>query len=56
VRYPQAGADNADVSLHLVGLNGERREIRWDRNAFPYLARVSWSDGRPPLLQVQSRD
>ena len=56
VRYPQAGADNADVSLHLIDLDGNRREIRWDRKAFPYLARVTWSDGHPPLLQVQSRD
>jgi dipeptidyl-peptidase-4 len=56
VRYPKAGADNADVSLHLVGLDGEQREIRWDRKAFPYLARVGWSEGHPPLLQVQSRD
>jgi dipeptidyl-peptidase-4 len=56
VRYPRAGADNADVSLHLLDLAGGRREIRWDRAAFPYLARVSWVEGHPPLLQVQSRD
>ena len=56
VRYPQAGADNADVTLHLLALDGGRREINWDRDAFPYLARVSWVDGHPPLLQVQSRD
>jgi dipeptidyl-peptidase 4 len=56
VRYPRAGADNADVSLHLVALDGNRREIRWDRDAFPYLARVSWVEDHPPLLQVQSRD
>jgi len=56
VRYPKAGADNADVSLHLLDLFGGRQEIQWDRTAFPYLARVSWVDGHPPLLQVQSRD
>ena len=56
VRYPRAGADNAEVSLHLVELSGGRREISWDRSAFPYLARVSWADGHQPLLQVQSRD
>jgi dipeptidyl-peptidase-4 len=56
VRYPQAGADNADVSLHVLGLDGARQEIRWDRAEFPYLARVSWTDGHLPLLQVQSRD
>ena len=56
VRYPVAGADNADVSLHLIELSGSRREISWDRAAFPYLARVSWSEGHAPLVQVQSRD
>src|SRR5438445_4839124 len=40
VRYPKAGADNADVSLHLVELDAHRQDIRWDRDAFPYLARV----------------
>ena len=56
VRYPAAGADNADVSLHLIELAGTRREITWDRDAFPYLARVHWSEGHQPLVQVQSRD
>jgi dipeptidyl-peptidase-4 len=56
VRYPTAGTDNADVSLHLVTLGGSSTEIRWDRGAFPYLARVGWTQGHPPLLQVQSRD
>ena len=56
VRYPQAGAANADVSLHLVDVSGSRREITWDRTAFPYLARVSWVEGHLPLVQVQSRD
>jgi dipeptidyl-peptidase-4 len=40
-RYPAAGTANADVSLWLVGLDGERREVAWDHEAFPYLARVS---------------
>ncbi|HEX4655227.1 MAG TPA: DPP IV N-terminal domain-containing protein, partial [Mycobacteriales bacterium] len=56
VRYPVAGAANADVTLHVVDLSGHRREITWDRNAFPYLARVSWIADHPPLIQVQSRD
>jgi dipeptidyl-peptidase-4 len=57
VRYPVAGADNADVTLHVVPLDGAQpTEIVWDRDAFEYLARVSWSSGHPPLLQVQSRD
>jgi dipeptidyl-peptidase-4 len=55
-RYPAAGADNAVVTLWLLGLDGERREIHWDRQRFPYLAHVGWSAGRPPLLAVMSRD
>jgi dipeptidyl-peptidase-4 len=56
VRYPAAGQANADVTLHLLHLNGAAVEIGWDRARFPYLARVQWSAGRPPLLQVVSRD
>ena len=56
VRYPAAGTDNAEVTLWHVGLDGERREIGWDRAAFPYLTTVSWSSYGPPLLQVSARD
>jgi dipeptidyl-peptidase 4 len=56
VRYPAAGTDNAEVSLHVLGLDGDTREITWDRDGFPYLARVSWANAHPPLLQVQTRD
>jgi dipeptidyl-peptidase-4 len=56
VRYPVAGAANADVSLHLVRLDGGTTEVRWDREAFPYLAAVTWAEGHPPLVTVQSRD
>jgi dipeptidyl-peptidase-4 len=56
VRYPAAGQANADVTLHLVHLNGAAIEVRWDRERFPYLARLHWSAGRPPLAQVFSRD
>jgi dipeptidyl-peptidase-4 len=56
VRYPAAGGANAVVTLHLVHLNGAAIDIRWDRDRFPYLARVHWSAGRPPLAQVFSRN
>jgi dipeptidyl-peptidase 4 len=56
VRYPAAGTPNADVSLWRVGLDGQRHEIVWDRDWFPYLGSVSWADDHPPLLQVVSRD
>ncbi len=55
VRYPAAGTANPDVSLHLLGLDGSRAEVRWDRAALPYLAAVDWSDAGL-TLQVQSRD
>ncbi|MEU5385696.1 S9 family peptidase [Kitasatospora cineracea] len=56
IAYPAAGTPNAEVGLWRLGLDGERTEIRWDRAAHPYLARVHWSAGGPPLLQVQARD
>jgi dipeptidyl-peptidase 4 len=56
VRYPAAGTTNADVSLVLLGLDGSRMAVDWDRAAFPYLADVRWRRGHAPLLQVQSRD
>ena len=55
-RYPAAGTANADVSLWLVGLDGERREVAWDHEAFPYLARVSAPEAGAPLVTLLSRD
>lgn len=56
VAYPFAGTPNADVRLFLVGLDGERTEVVWDRARHPYLARVQWSGAGAPLLLVQARD
>ena len=56
VRYPRAGTDNAIVTLHVVGVDGARVEVVWDRDAFEYLAAVSWTAEGPPLALVQSRD
>jgi dipeptidyl-peptidase-4 len=55
VRYPAAGTANADVTLHLLRLDGSRTEITWDRGAFEYLTAADW-DSRGPLFSVQSRD
>ncbi len=55
VAYPAAGTDNADVSLHVLSLDGERTEVSWDRTGFPYLVSVHWS-GAGALLHVMSRD
>jgi dipeptidyl-peptidase 4 len=56
VRYPQAGTDNADVSLSVLGLDGSRVDIDWDREAFPYLVNITWNDRCPLTLLVLSRD
>lgn len=54
--YPAAGTDNPLVELHILAIDGERTQVRWDRAAFPYLARVSWDGADKLLVTVQSRD
>ncbi|MFI5782889.1 prolyl oligopeptidase family serine peptidase [Nocardia sp. NPDC051570] len=56
VAYPAAGTDNADVRLFVIGLDGVRTEVVWDRARYPYLAHVHWSKAGDPLLLVQARD
>jgi dipeptidyl-peptidase 4 len=56
LRYPAAGSANADVRLFVVGLDGARVEVTWDRDAFPYLVQVAWPEEGPLTLLVQSRD
>ena len=48
--------ENADVTLHVLALEGGSTEVHWDRAAYPYLAQVRWSDTDSLLLTVQSRD
>ncbi len=55
VRYPAAGTANADVTLHVLRVDGTRTEVTWDRRACEYLTAASW-DSWGPLLSVQSRD
>ncbi|MEV0290432.1 prolyl oligopeptidase family serine peptidase [Kribbella sp. NPDC050820] len=54
-RYPAAGTANADVRLFVFDLNGERREVQWDRERFEYVVRGLWTAERP-LIAVQTRD
>ncbi len=56
VRYPAAGTANPSVTLHVLALDGGSVEVAWDRDAFPYLATVSWPTPDRLLLGVQSRD
>jgi dipeptidyl-peptidase-4 len=56
VRYPAAGTVNAGVTLHVLGLDGSRVDVDWDRTRFEYLARVVWTEGAPLTIQIQARD
>ncbi|MET7913330.1 prolyl oligopeptidase family serine peptidase [Streptomyces avermitilis] len=56
VAYPAAGTDNADVRLFVIGLDGVRTEVAWDRARYPYLAHVHWSAAGAPLILVQARN
>ncbi|WNI25999.1 prolyl oligopeptidase family serine peptidase [Streptomyces sp. ITFR-16] len=68
VAYPAAGTANAEVSLHLVRVSGERTAVRlpdaageghpegtWTDPAFEYVVAAGW-DERGPLVSVQTRD
>lgn len=56
IRYPAAGTQNTDVTLHVLALDGGSVDIVWDRESLPYLASVSWIDDERLLVTVQSRD
>jgi dipeptidyl-peptidase 4 len=57
IAYPAAGTANADVSLWLIGLDGDRIPVAWDTTAFEYLVAACWGGPDPdPLIVVQSRD
>jgi dipeptidyl-peptidase 4 len=53
--YPRAGTDNALVTLHILGLDGSRVDVSWDRQRLPYVADVSWPEDGTILLTVQDR-
>jgi dipeptidyl-peptidase 4 len=54
--YPRAGRRNAVVRLGIVSAQGGPTTwVRWDRDAFPYLAKVVWSAGAPLTILVQNR-
>jgi dipeptidyl-peptidase 4 len=55
VAYPRAGTANAEVTLHIVSLDGTAIPVRWDGAAFEYVAAVEWSE-HGLLVVVQSRD
>ena len=53
--YPAAGTPNAEVTLHVIGLDGSIVDVEWDRDTFPYLADVFWTDAGL-VITVQRRD
>jgi dipeptidyl-peptidase-4 len=55
--YPRAGTPNAKVRLGIIPQSGgETRWIEWDREKYPYLARVVWKENAAPLcIVVQNR-
>lgn len=53
--YPAAGTANADVTLHLISLDGTVVDVEWDRATYPYLTDVHWSDAGL-IATVQRRD
>jgi dipeptidyl-peptidase-4 len=55
VRYPVAGTANAEVTLWIIGLDGEKTQVRWDFEAFEYVPAAGWDD-HGPFAAVQSRD
>ena len=55
VRYPRAGTANAEVSLHVLDLDGRRVAVDWDATTMPYLVDVHASKAGT-LVIVQSRD
>ncbi|MGW4200574.1 prolyl oligopeptidase family serine peptidase [Streptomyces sp. NPDC004726] len=69
IAYPVAGTANAEVSLHILGLDGGRVRVElpsaadaefhppgeWTDTAFEYVTAAGW-DGSGPLAQVQTRD
>ncbi|WP_229400705.1 S9 family peptidase [Micromonospora okii] len=54
IAYPLSGGPNAEVSLHLLDLDGGWVDVHWDRETYPYLTSVDWADGNP-LITVLRR-
>ncbi len=54
-RYPSAGTANPEARLFVLGLNGSRVELIWDREAYPYIATVATND-QSAVVSVLSRN
>jgi dipeptidyl-peptidase-4 len=52
---PPAGGANAQVSLHLLHLDGGWVDVHWDRETYPYLVDVHFDANGGPLITVLRR-
>ncbi|MEX2169004.1 MAG: DPP IV N-terminal domain-containing protein [Pirellulales bacterium] len=56
-RYPRPGKNNASVRLGIIpATGGATTWIEWDRERYPYLAKVTWEENAPLTLLVQNRE
>ncbi|TMQ73579.1 MAG: S9 family peptidase, partial [Candidatus Eisenbacteria bacterium] len=54
--YPRAGTQNAAVTLGLIPAAGGRTTwVAWDRERYPYLTTVVWTENAPLTILVQNR-
>lgn len=55
--YPRPGKKNADVKLGVISAaGGETTWVQWDRQAYPYLADVTWEPNSPLAILVENRE
>jgi dipeptidyl-peptidase-4 len=54
--YPRPGMRNADVRLAVyAAAGGPPVWVQWDRDAWPYLCRVTWPEAGPLTIYVMDR-
>ncbi len=55
--YPRAGTANAITWLHIMPTDGGQPTwINWNRDHYPYLVNVRWTNNAPLTIQVQNRE
>lgn len=55
--YPRPGKANVRVRLGIVAVTGgESKWLKWDNENYPYLTKVTWQEGAPLCITVQTRD
>ena len=56
--YPRPGKNNVSVRVGIVAIDGSEATVwlKWDREKYPYLGKVTWGEHGPLTLTVFSRD